>query len=122
MQRLFIYLALTTTIFSCRSKSEKESLAHGREIYIANCISCHGDTGSGVPDKYPSLVKTDRIIAAQTQRAVKLIKYGSGFENGMRPVALTDKEITEVINYIQNSWGNKADFIAQSQVKTIINQ
>ena len=108
-------------IISCQSKWEKENLAHGKEIYIANCISCHLENGEGVKGIYPSLRKSDNITEAQTYRAIKLIKYGSGYENGMMPVSLTNQEIAEVVNYIQNSWGNKASFIVQSQVEVIKN-
>ena len=111
-----------TMIVSCQSKWEKRSLAHGEEVYIANCISCHLESGEGVPGVYPTLRKSGRIIEVQTDRAIRLIKYGSGFENGMMPVSLTNKEIAEVVNYIQNSWGNKASLVVQSQVEAIKNQ
>lgn len=115
-------LLLAVTIFSCRSKEEKESLARGREVYITHCISCHRDTGEGVPGTYPSLIKPDRIVAAQTQRAIILMKKGSGHESGMRPISVNNKEIADVLNYVQNSWDNKADFILESQIDTIKNQ
>ncbi len=113
---------LSLAIISCQSKEEKESLARGREVYITHCISCHRDTGEGVSGTYPSLIKPDRIIIAQTQRAIGLIKDGSGFDNGMRPISINNKEIADVLNYVQNSWDNKADFILGSQIDSIKNQ
>lgn len=116
-------LTIAMTLISCQSNQEKETqqLAHGREVYIANCISCHREEGEGVPGFYPSLRKNDAIIEAQTTRAIRLIKYGSGYDNGMKPVSLSSQEITAVINYIQNSWTNNAPFISQSQVEAITN-
>ncbi|WP_422079328.1 c-type cytochrome [Ulvibacterium sp.] len=122
MKYKIIVLVLTVTTFSCRSKEEKESLARGREVYITHCISCHRDTGEGVPGTYPSLIKPDRIVTAHTQRAIILIKEGSGHENGMRSISVNDKEIADVLNYVQNSWDNKADFILESQIDSIKNQ
>lgn len=117
MKHRLIYFLLFVFLVSCQSKEEKASLAKGKEVYIANCITCHQPDGMGVEAMYPSLVKPETIIWAQTERAINLIKNGSGFEAGMKPVALTDQEIMDVINFIQNSWGNEASFLTLSQIK-----
>ena len=106
---------------SCQSGNghHAEELAIGREVYIANCISCHQDDGTGVQGVYPSLVRSTGIAAGQTNRTIKLIKHGSGLEGGMQPVHLTGKEIAQVINYIQNSWGNQAPMLTAAQVEAI---
>lgn len=122
MKNKLLIVSVILTMISCGSKSEKEIIAKGKEIYIANCISCHGMEGMGIKGIYPSLIKSENISAAQTERAVKLIKYGSGFDAGMKPLPFTDEEIMQVVNYIQNNWGNKAPFLTKDQVKTIKNQ
>ena len=58
----------------------------------------------------------------QTLRAITLIKQGSAFEAGMKPVALTNKEIRDVVNYIQNTWENEADFLTKAELEQIQNQ
>lgn len=107
---------------SCQSNDETsyQELANGKEVYITNCISCHGENGEGINGLYPSLIKPDGIIEAHTHRAARLIKYGSAFGQGMKPVSLSSKEIAEVINYIQNNWGNKAEPVSRSQVDAIL--
>ncbi|PKV49087.1 nitrite reductase (NO-forming) [Aquimarina sp. MAR_2010_214] len=109
----FCFLAM----FSCQPKAEKESIANGKEVYITNCISCHQPDGQGIEGIYPSLLKSDDITRSQTERTVTLIQFGSGFEGGMKPIMLTDKEITDVINYIQNTWQNKAPFLTKTELK-----
>lgn len=104
-------------MLSCQPKAEKESIANGKEVYITNCISCHQPDGKGIEGAYPSLVKSDYITTDQTQRALKLIKYGSGFDAGMKPISLTEKEIVDVLNYIQNTWENEGAFLTKTQLK-----
>ncbi len=105
-------------VLSCQRFSEEEqaSLDRGKEIYLTHCISCHGPEGDGMSGAYPSLTK-NKIEQFHTQRAVNLIVKGSGFESGMRPIALSDEEIADVVNYIQNSWDNEADFIHPTAIK-----
>lgn len=119
--KIIFILMLTMLCISCQPKRSTESieLAKAREVYITNCMSCHGADGQGIQGYYPSLHKPGGIIEVQTERAIRLIKFGSGFESGMKPVSLTNEEVKEVVNYIQNSWGNSAVFISLSQVEVI---
>ncbi len=94
------------------TSEEKAELERGGEIYITHCVSCHGTQGDGMRGAYPSLVRPE-IAKVNSDRAIKLIREGSGFEGGMKPISLTDQEVIEVVNYIQNTWGNQAEFIAE---------
>lgn len=104
-------MLLVGTLAACSSYTPEEQaeLARGKEVYIANCISCHGGDGLGLGGAYPKLIR-ENITEEYTARAKYLIEKGSPGDDGMMPVHLSQKEIREVINYIQNSWGNEADF------------
>ncbi len=106
------------TIYACSSYTDEQraELERGGEVYIAHCVSCHGTNGDGMEGAYPTLLKPN-IAKVNTDRAIKLIREGSGFEGGMKPIALTDQELVEVVNYIQNTWGNKAEFIADTSTQ-----
>ncbi|MEN7550507.1 cytochrome c [Rapidithrix thailandica] len=108
-------------LFSCESltSEQKAELDRGREVYLTHCVSCHGDKGDGMGGAYPTLIKPE-ILEAHTARSVTLIKQGSGFEAGMKPIDLTNQEIVEVVNYIQNTWGNKAPFLTEKQIQDIL--
>ncbi|MEQ8423834.1 MAG: cytochrome c [Cyclobacteriaceae bacterium] len=115
MRRHLIVLVLLILVFySCSNytSEQKAILERGSEVYITHCVSCHGTSGDGLQGAYPTLIKPE-IAKANTARAIKLIREGSGFEGGMKPISLTDQEVIEVVNYIQNTWGNKAEFIAE---------
>lgn len=94
-------------------------MARGKEVYIANCITCHQPDGNGISGIYPSLVKSNKISTDQTKRAIQLITNGSPFEGGMRPIHLHKKEIVDVINYIQNAWENEAPMLTTSKLSTL---
>lgn len=117
MKRSLITSLCFLALFSCQPKAEKESITNGKEVYIANCISCHQPDGKGITGTYPSLIKPEGITLNGTERAIRLIKYGSGFDAGMKPISLTEKEIVDVLNYIQNTWENEAPFLTKTQLK-----
>lgn len=102
----------------------KASMARGRETYITYCLSCHLDQGEGIEGIYPPLAKSD-YLKADKNRTVRLILYGITGEivvNGktynmeMTAVDLNDQEISDVVNYINNSFGNKYGVVEPQQV------
>ncbi|AJR03711.1 cytochrome C [Siansivirga zeaxanthinifaciens CC-SAMT-1] len=106
----------------------KESIERGNEIYTDFCVSCHLPNGQGVRKTYPPLANSDYLIKKQ-EASIKAIKYGlSGsilvngetYNNVMTPMGLDDQEIADVMNYINNSWGNKNDkMVTKLQVSKV---
>ena len=99
------------------------SLSNGKNVYETYCISCHQENGEGVPGAFPPLAKTGRL--ADKNKLVKIILQGMRgpitvkgvkYDVEMASVGLTDKETADVINYIRNSWGNKAPMVTVAEV------
>ena len=95
----------------------------GKTVYTTYCMSCHMEDGNGVEGAFPSLVKSGNL--ADKNRLVKIISQGMRgpivvkgvkYNAEMASIELTDGEIADVINYIRNSWGNKAPLITASEV------
>lgn len=91
-----------------------ESIKRGKEIYTDFCVVCHKANGEGTPKIFPPIAGSDYLINNQKE-SIKGIKYGqsgkikvNGIEyNGtMTDLGLTDDEVADVMNYINNSWGN----------------
>lgn len=102
----------------------KASIARGRETYITYCLSCHMDQGEGIEGVYPPLAKSD-YLKADKNRTIRLILYGMTGEivvNGktynteMTAVDINDQEVSDVVNYINNSFGNKGGATTTEQV------
>lgn len=103
------------------------SIARGRESYVTYCLSCHMDQGEGVEGIYPPLAKADYLMADK-ERAVRQIIFGARGEmvvNGktynaeMTGFDLPDQEVSDLVNYIRNSFGNKGGAITPEQVQAI---
>jgi mono/diheme cytochrome c family protein len=112
----------------------------GEEVFKrdAHCATCHQPNGQGMPNLYPSLVKSP-WVEGDEQRLVKIILKGlwgpievngQKFDpnKGTPPMMgfgplLTDKELAGVATYVRNTWGNKApavkpEFVARLREQT----
>ena len=129
MKRAIFYLTslfFIATLISFQSGSTdlEASMKRGKEIYLNNCISCHMDNGEGIPGVFPPLAKSDYLMA-DLKRSVQQILYGARGEmtvNGktysmeMAGFNFTDEEMSDLLNYIRNSWGNKAAPVTSADV------
>ncbi|TAH31211.1 MAG: cytochrome c [Cytophagales bacterium] len=101
----------------------------GKKIYETNCVTCHSSNGEGVPSIFPPLAKSDYLMSNPT-RAIKQLHFGlsgkivvngKGYNGTMPASGLTPQQITDVVNYITNSWGNKnKEVIKLKDVKKIL--
>ena len=100
-----------------QEKPLKQSILDGEEIYQDFCLQCHLDNGKGVENAFPPLAKSD-YLQNNIEASIRGIKYGLRGEitvngntyNGvMVNQGLDEEEVADVMNYIQNSWGNKAE-------------
>ena len=104
------------------------SINNGRKTYNDMCITCHMANGEGVPRAFPPLADSDYLRDKQIE-SIKAVKYGmSGeikvngitYNNAMASLGLSDKEVADVMNYINNSWGNSIDnFVTAEKVSKL---
>jgi mono/diheme cytochrome c family protein len=103
----------------------KESIERGKDIYIANCLTCHLDRGEGIEDVYPPLAKSDYLMADK-KRSIQQVLYGASgemkvigktYSGEMSGFDLTDQQTSDVVNYIRNSFGNKGSAVTPDEVK-----
>ncbi|HEY5917218.1 MAG TPA: cytochrome c [Chryseolinea sp.] len=104
----------------------KASITRGKDVYTAQCMSCHMEQGEGIESVYPPLAKSDYLMADK-KRSIDEVLHGltgqikvkgatydgvmTGFE------ALSDQDISDVLNYIRNSFGNKGAAVTPEEVK-----
>jgi cytochrome c oxidase subunit II len=96
---------------------EKELVAHGEQVFNANCAACHQAGGTGnaaigapalVGDKVvlgPAQHQIDVVLNGQTDGVVQKAPTGGKMPSWSQ---LSDVDIASVITYTRNSWGNKA--------------
>jgi nitrite reductase (NO-forming) len=105
----------------------KASMTRGKALYGAYCQSCHADQGQGIEGVFPPLAKSDYLMADR-KRAIQSVLYGVSGEikvNGQtynQPMAGfdgTDEQVSDILNYIRNSFGNKGGAISLEEVKAV---
>src|SRR5690349_8528083 len=110
----FTFLSLS---FKKQTFDLKASIDRGKELYITYCLSCHMDSGQGVENVYPPLAKADYLMADK-KRSIQQVLYGAEGEmkvNGktynqpMAAIDLKDEEVSDILNYVRNSFGNKGE-------------
>ncbi len=120
--------ALTVVVFLSFQKKPKIDLTasseRGKEIYLRYCVSCHMDQGEGLEGVFPPLANSD-FLMADKKRAITQTLYGVSGEitvngkvyNGeMTAFDMTDEEMSDLMNYIYNSFGNKGGVITPADV------
>ena len=131
MQKCLLLLALTICTVSVSTFGQKQqadlkaSVDRGKEIYIAQCMSCHMDHGQGIEEVYPPLAGSDYLMA-DARRAIRTVVQGLAGEILVNKKTynldmvgfphLSDQEVSDVLNYIRNSWGNKGKAITPDEV------
>ena len=107
--------------------------AEGRQRYLTTCSGCHGTDGNGLPRFGPSLVRSEWVLGDERRLALILLHGMEGpiEVNGklldvpdILPVmpphsVLGDREITAIMTYIRNEWGNSAGPVTPGTVGTI---
>jgi mono/diheme cytochrome c family protein len=103
----------------------KASSERGKEIYLRNCISCHMEQGEGLEGIFPPLANSDYMLSNK-KRAIQQTLYGISGEmtvngkvyNGeMNGYDLTDEQMSDLMNYVFNSFGNKGGAITPAEIK-----
>ncbi len=113
--------------WAAQPEASAEARARGQALYVANCSICHGVTGDGVKGTYPPLAKSDWLAANRTG-AIKAVVAGLKDEitvNGetyrgqMPPIVLDDQQVSDVLTFVLNSWGNPGGHVTASDVTAV---
>lgn len=107
---------------------DADSMKRGQAVYSRTCIACHQPTGMGLPPVFPPLAGSE-WIAKSASIAVRNITNGMQgpvtvkgvtYNSMMPPVAgLTDKDIADVVTYVNNSFGNTGASVTEAEVTAI---
>lgn len=123
MKVLIAFLGLTSIgwMNGCRPGESKSG-----ELYKENCMNCHGTDGEGLGRLIPPLAGSD-FLQENKDRLACIIRHGLGGEvtvNGEtyhHPMPgneqLSEVDITNIINYINQSWGNGGEFVSPVEIK-----
>lgn len=133
MKNRFLLIVLSLSAISFFSFQQKQkfdleaSMARGKEIYIAQCMSCHMEQGEGIEGVYPPLAKSDYLMADKDRSIDNIIHGLSGeikvngktYDMEMSAFDLSDEEVSDLLNYVRNSWGNKGAAVTPEEVRAV---
>lgn len=115
MKKFFklILVVFSFSIFFSNAYAQDHS-ADGATIYTDYCEACHQPGGIGYEDIYPPL--TDNVfVLGDTEELIYIMLEGRA---GM-PTFIADLDVdqlTTIINYIRNSWGNTGGEVSLDEV------
>lgn len=108
---LLALLGISTLVTAANAQDHS---AEGAQIYTDYCEACHQVGGEGYEDIYPAL-KDNEFVNGDKEELIYLLLEGRA---GM-PTFISDLEVdqlTTIINYIRNSWGNASGEITQEEM------
>lgn len=101
----------------------------GKTVYDAQCASCHGAAGRGMPPHYPPLAGNQSIQMSSAVNPIRMVlnggfppaTAGNPMPYGMPPFAqlLSDDDVAAVVTYIRSSWGNRGEAVSANQANSL---
>ena len=96
---------------------QSESYKRGKDVYNDFCVTCHLANGKGIAGAFPPLDGSDWLTEKRTE-SISAVKHGlkgpievngEEYNSVMVDLGLTDQEVADVMNYINNSWSNRIE-------------
>jgi len=107
---------------------DKETMERGKNVYETYCLMCHQTNGSGVPSTFPPLTETKHVLGPK-ENLIKIILNGQKGEievlgeiyDGEMPAQdfLTNRQVSDVLTFVRNSFGNNASPISPEEVQEV---
>jgi len=122
----FIQILLLLSVFLLPASCEQQPYRMGERLYKVHCANCHMDGGEGLGALIPPLAGSD-YLASNRNRLACMIRYGlkdtivvngKTYAEQMAPNdKLSDIQITNVVNYVLQSWGNQLQPLTFEEVE-----
>jgi nitrite reductase (NO-forming)/hydroxylamine reductase len=109
-----------------KGRPSEADMAKGRELYLQHCSACHQANGQGLAGAFPPLAASDFIAADPGSvlevtvrgRQGKITVNDVEYNNVMPAMSyLSDADLSRIIGYVLNSWGNPGGRVDTKQVK-----
>ncbi len=119
----FIVLAgLLTLLVGCGQTEHVQ----GRSLYLTHCANCHFEEGQGLRQLMPPLAGAD-YLRDRPREVVRGIRHGMEgplevngvVYNAQMPANpdLTEFQIVNIMNYINQAWGNDYGMVTVQEVR-----
>ena len=107
--------------------SKEILMEKGKRVYSQTCFACHQANGLGLPGVFPPLAKADYLMADKDRSIRGIIKGVTGaitvngvqYNGVMPPVMINDEQVSQVLTYVRNEWGNTGDIVTVDDVRRV---
>lgn len=127
-----LFIGVLTVLISLSSRQEEgleASKARGKQLYDGYCAGCHKPDGTGYVERRltPPLAQSDYLLQNKVNGIQvllfglkgKVTVNGLEYDRQMPAVDWSDQQISDVLNYVRNSWSNSGAFISKAEVTEI---
>lgn len=108
---LFAFVASVSLVLTARPLLASETL------FLDNCAVCHQRDGQGIPDVYPSLVRSEVVRGSAVDVALVLL-IGRGEMPSFKDV-LSSVEMASLINYVRGTLANQPETITPARIEAL---
>ena len=119
-------VALVALVFAMPATAQSKK--NGKKVYNEYCSTCHQKDGKGLAKVYPPLYKSDYIKKTSKEILTRQVIFGLQGEikvNGKKyngvmapiPEKYSNKDISDVVTYALNMFGNKKGKVTVKDVK-----
>jgi mono/diheme cytochrome c family protein len=123
----YLLLFIVAGLWSC----ENQTYQIGKRLYKSHCADCHMDQGEGLKGLIPPLAGSD-YLGKHLDQLPCLIRNGledtivvnghTYMEKMPDNKALSEIQITNILNYVNSSWGNKEPTYQLKSVRELLNK
>ena len=123
----FRFVLLATTLLLITHSCEQEPYQQGKNLYTSYCENCHMADGSGLGTNIPPLAQAD-FLKNEQEKIACIIRYGitdtlvvngNSYETPMAGIEnLSEFQIANIINYINQAWGNDYGFVMLEDLRS----
>ena len=99
----------------------------GKALYTTHCQNCHQENGEGLKGAFPPLKGSPIVTGENLELYIDIIMNGYDARPEYSAMAAigsnlewTEKEVTAIMNYERQAWGNTADSLSTDEVKKIM--
>ncbi len=119
---LYVFFLLILVMVSCKSNPFEQ----GEALYIRHCSDCHMQDGTGLRGLIPPLANADHLENYNLNTICYILNglkdtitvNGKEYNEEMLPIkGLEAAELTNIMNYINQSWGNDFGFVNYMEVE-----
>jgi len=93
----------------------ESGLQAGKEIFVARCVTCHGDSGNGLGSYAGTLIVTPADFRAEPYRSMKDDEFfwhvSEGIQGSVMPpwkASLSEEERWQVVRYVKTAFADPA--------------